>query len=183
MVANFSRISLLQAIIWTNWVELARALDAFQGSAWMESSALMLDANYISYGTVAHFREHYLSGASWISETTLCVVWMNRVQNASYYTICRHPDYACKQVHNHLPAPGLCLQSANRYTTPCRHPDYACKQVYNHLPAPGLRPQIGIQPPAGTQTTPANRYTTTCQHPDYACKQVKNQVLVYYSYF
>ena len=169
MVANFSRISLLQAIIWTNWVELARALDAFQGSAWMESSALMLDANYISYGTVAHFREHYLSGASWISETTLCVVWMNRVQNASYYTICRHPDYACKQVYSHLPAPGLRLQTgiqppastrttaAIRYTTTCWNPDYARKQVYNHLPAPGLRLQTGIQPPASTRTTTANR--------------------------
>ena len=41
--------------------------------------------------------------AAWLSETDLCVLWMNRGQDIAYYTLCKHPDFICKQVSfNHF---------------------------------------------------------------------------------
>uniref|UniRef100_A0A1A9ZFA6 Venom dipeptidyl peptidase 4 n=1 Tax=Glossina pallidipes TaxID=7398 RepID=A0A1A9ZFA6_GLOPL len=40
-----------------------------------------------------------LNDASWISETDVCVVWLNRPQNLSVVSICKSPMFICVETH------------------------------------------------------------------------------------
>lgn len=43
-------------------------------------------------------REHYFASAAWVSQTEVCVVWMNRAQNLSVVTLCKSPMWYCQEV-------------------------------------------------------------------------------------
>ncbi|XP_039952053.1 inactive dipeptidyl peptidase 10 [Bactrocera tryoni] len=43
--------------------------------------------------------DHYFSSASWVSETEICVVWLNRPQNISVVSICKSPLFICVETH------------------------------------------------------------------------------------
>ncbi|XP_049940274.1 inactive dipeptidyl peptidase 10-like [Schistocerca serialis cubense] len=43
--------------------------------------------------------DHYLTAATWISNTKVCAVWMNRAQNISLISVCKPPLWNCEQVH------------------------------------------------------------------------------------
>ncbi|KAL0116963.1 hypothetical protein PUN28_010084 [Cardiocondyla obscurior] len=42
--------------------------------------------------------EHYFSTASWISQTEVCITWLNRAQNFSVITICKSPMWHCQEI-------------------------------------------------------------------------------------
>ena len=39
-----------------------------------------------------------MCAVKWVSKDTVAVLWMNRLQNTSFHTICHPPQYACLQV-------------------------------------------------------------------------------------
>lgn len=43
--------------------------------------------------------EHYFTSAAWISQTEVCIVWLNRPQNVSIVTLCKSPMWYCQETH------------------------------------------------------------------------------------
>uniref|UniRef100_A0A336M1A4 Venom dipeptidyl peptidase 4 n=2 Tax=Culicoides sonorensis TaxID=179676 RepID=A0A336M1A4_CULSO len=43
--------------------------------------------------------EHYFTSAAWISQTEVCIVWLNRPQNISIVTLCKSPMWYCQETH------------------------------------------------------------------------------------
>lgn len=54
--------------------------------------------NPVSLCVVSNYSEHYFTSASWISQTEVCVVWLNRPQNISIVTLCKSPMWYCQEV-------------------------------------------------------------------------------------
>jgi len=44
-------------------------------------------------------QDHYVCAVSWVSEDSLAVLWMNRLQNTSFHTVCQPPQYICLQIY------------------------------------------------------------------------------------
>lgn len=45
------------------------------------------------------FRDNYFFSISWISQTQVSVIWLNRPQNLSITTICKSPVWKCMETH------------------------------------------------------------------------------------
>lgn len=43
--------------------------------------------------------DHYVTSANWVSETEICVVWLNRPQNISVVSVCKSPVFLCIETH------------------------------------------------------------------------------------
>lgn len=43
-------------------------------------------------------REFYFTAVTWVSQTEISVVWMNRAQNYSLVSICKNPLWMCQEV-------------------------------------------------------------------------------------
>ncbi|XP_013101716.2 inactive dipeptidyl peptidase 10 isoform X1 [Stomoxys calcitrans] len=43
--------------------------------------------------------EYYFTSASWVSETEISVVWLNRPQNISVVSVCKSPMFVCVETH------------------------------------------------------------------------------------
>ncbi|XP_055372089.1 inactive dipeptidyl peptidase 10 isoform X2 [Condylostylus longicornis] len=39
--------------------------------------------------------DHYFTSASWISQTEICIIWLNRAQNMSIISLCKSPLFHC----------------------------------------------------------------------------------------
>jgi Dipeptidyl peptidase IV (DPP IV) N-terminal region len=47
-------------------------------------------------------REFYFTGVTWVSQTEISVVWMNRAQNYSLVSICKNPLWMCQEVSRNM---------------------------------------------------------------------------------
>jgi len=44
-------------------------------------------------------QDHYICDVKWLDTGSLAVLWMNRLQNTSYYSLCSPPEYQCHQIY------------------------------------------------------------------------------------
>eukprot|EP00090_Calanus_glacialis_P007913 TRINITY_DN16308_c0_g1_i1.p1 TRINITY_DN16308_c0_g1~~TRINITY_DN16308_c0_g1_i1.p1 ORF type:complete len:847 (-),score=98.44 TRINITY_DN16308_c0_g1_i1:552-3092(-) len=44
-------------------------------------------------------QDHYVCAVNWVSADSVAVLWMNRLQNTSFHTMCLPPQYICLQIH------------------------------------------------------------------------------------